>query len=156
VQALYSVSYALKFASKRHLGKDYVVAPLEGLWSAADPTSFVRRAKDEWRWTMLVMQPPWVTTEMVDRAIEAVQAKKDLAALRQLRFDDYAEGTSVQVLHVGPYDEEGPILQRLHQEYMPARDLDFNGPHHEIYLSDPRRTEPSRLRTILRQPVSKR
>jgi hypothetical protein len=138
------------------LRKDYVVAPLEGLWSAADPSSFVRRAKDEWRWTMLIMQPPWVTSHMVDEAIHAVLTKKNLPALSQLRFEDYDEGTSVQILHVGPYDEEGPTVERLHQEYMPAHGLDFNGPHHEIYLSDPRRSAPSKLRTILQQPVSKR
>ncbi|GIG85489.1 GyrI-like domain-containing protein [Plantactinospora endophytica] len=156
VTALYSVSYAVKFASKRQLGRDYVVAPLEGLWSADDPSVFVTRDKHEWRWTMMVTQPEWITPAMVEEAIELTAAKKQLPALDRLRFERYAEGLSVQVLHVGSYDDEGPVLARLHDEFMPANGLAFNGPHHEIYLSDPRKTEPAKLRTLLRQPVSRR
>jgi hypothetical protein len=153
VEALYSVSYTLKFASKRQLGKDYVVPPLEGLWSAADPLAFSRRAKDEWRWTMLILQPSWISAAMVEEAVAAVTAKKALPALPLLRFEEYEEGRSVQILHIGSYDHEAPTLRRLHQQYMPAHGYDFNGRHHEIYLSDPRRTEAAKLRTVLRQPV---
>src|SRR3978361_47671 len=110
VEALYSVSYALKFASKRSLDRDYVVAPLEGLWSAADPRAFRRRAKDEWRWTMMILQPGWIAAELVAEALEATAAKKDRAALALLRFGPYDEGRAVQILHVGPYDDEGPTL----------------------------------------------
>lgn len=156
VEALYSVSYALKFASKKDLGKDYGVAPLEGLWSATDPSAFGRRAKDEWRWTMMIMQPSWITTEMVDKAIEPVQAKKNRPALPLLRFSEYEEGKAVQILHIGSYDAEAPTLHQLHHEYMPAHGYDFNGRHHEIYLGDPRKTEASKLKTILRQPVRSR
>ncbi len=156
VEALYSVSYAIKFAAKRELGRDHVVAPLEGLWSADDPSFFTRRAKDEWHWTMLIMQPPWIPAELVEQARVTTAAKKDLPALPLLRLADYEEGTSVQVLHVGPYDDEAPTLRRLHEEYMPARELEFNGRHHEIYLGDPRRAQPSKLRTVLRQPVRPR
>lgn len=153
VEALYAVSYTLKFASKNQLGKDYVVAPLEGLWWAADPSAFERRAKDEWRWTMLIMQPSWITPDMVAEAITSATAKKGLPALRLLRFEELAEGRSVQILHIGSYDDETPILRRLHHEYMPEHGLAFNGPHHEIYLSDPRKTGAAKLKTILRQPV---
>jgi DNA-binding PadR family transcriptional regulator len=154
VEALYAVSYSLKFASKKRFGKDYVVGPLEGLWSADDPDVFLTRAKDQWQWTMMITQPEWITSEMVDEAIAAVGQKKDLPALDQIRFERLAEGRCVQILHVGSYEDETPVLDRLHNEFMPANRLTFNGRHHEIYLGDPRRTEPSRLKTILRQPVA--
>jgi hypothetical protein len=147
VAALFAVSYAVKFASKRQLDRDYVVAPLEGLWSAADPAKFVTRAKDDWEWTMMITQPEWITSAMVE-------AGADAKKVRRPRFERLAEGLAVQVLHIGSFDDEGPLLDRLHHEFMPANGLTFNGPHHEIYLSDPRRTEPAKLRTILRQPVS--
>lgn len=155
VAALYAVSYALKFASKQRLGQDYVVAPLEGLWSADDPATFITRAKDEWQWTMMITQPGWITAAMVDEAIRLTTTKKDLPAVDRVRFDRYPEGLSAQVLHIGSYDDEAPVLERLHHEFMPANGLVFNGRHHEIYLSDPRKTEPSKLRTILRQPVAR-
>ncbi|TDC85661.1 hypothetical protein E1193_02265 [Micromonospora sp. KC606] len=155
VTALYAVSYTLKFASKQRLGRDYVVAPLEGLWSADDPSVFLTRAKSEWRWTMMITQPDWITAAMVDEAIRLAATRKHLPAADTIRFERYAEGLSVQVLHVGPYDDEGPVLERLHHEFMPANGLTFNGPHHEIYLGDPRKSEPAKLRTILRQPVAR-
>lgn len=152
--ALYAMSYALKAASKQRLGRDYVVGPLEGLWSADDPAAFVTRAKSTWQWTMMITQPDWITAAMVDEARLAV-ARKQLPAVAQIRFERYAEGLSVQTLHIGSYDEEAAVLERLHHEFMPAHGLTFNGRHHEIYLSDPRRTEPAKLRTILRQPVTR-
>ncbi|GAA1482388.1 GyrI-like domain-containing protein [Gordonia sinesedis] len=153
VEALYSVSYGVKFASKKSLERDYVVAPLEGLWRADDPGVFVRREKDQFRWTMMIRQPEWIDEQMVTDAVDRAAAKKDLPALPGLRFSDYDEGRSVQLLHSGPYDDEGPALAQLHDEYMPAHGLTFGGDHHEIYLSDPRRAEPSRMKTIVRQPV---
>lgn len=155
VTALYAVSYALKFAGRQRLGRDHVVAPLEGLWSAEDPAAFVTRAKGEWRWTMMITQPEWITADLVDEAVRLTVTRKHLTAAERIRFDRYTEGLSVQVLHVGSYDDEGPVLARLHHEFMPANGLTFNGPHHEIYLSDPRRTEPAKLRTVLRQPVTR-
>lgn len=154
VEALYSVSYTLKFMSKKKLGKDYVVMPLEGLWYADDPSVFTTRAKDEWSWTMMIMQPEWITEDMVNEAIEAVKRKgKDLPALPLLRFELFEEGKSVQIMHIGSYDDETPTLHKLHAEFMPAHGLQFNGNHHEIYLGDPRRADPSKLKTVLRQPV---
>lgn len=154
VVALYAVSYALKFASKQ-AGRDYVVAPLEGLWSADDPEKFITRVKDDWQWTMMINQPEWTTPAMVDEAVRLTATKKGLPAVDQLRLTRYAEGLAVQVLHIGSYDDEGPVLERLHREFMPDNGLTFNGQHHEIYLSDPRKTEPAKLRTILRQPVAR-
>lgn len=152
VEWLYAVSYALKFAAKAALAKDYVVPPLEGLWWADDPASFVARRKGEWRWTMMVMAPDFIGRAMFEAAC-AKAAKKLGTAPDSLRLESYAEGMSLQTMHVGSYDEEGPVLARLHAEIMPSQKLTFNGPHHEIYLGDPRRTEPARLKTILRQPV---
>ncbi len=155
VEALYSVSYTLKFASKQQLGRDFTVAPLEGLWRAGDPAAFVTREKDAWRWTMLIAQPEWIGDEMVEHAKAEVTRKKGFPAVPELRPLTLHEGLSVQILHIGPYDDEGPTLARLHDEFMPANGLAFNGDHHEIYLGDPRKSAPERLKTILRQPVKR-
>lgn len=152
VEWLFGISYAMKFASKATLGKDYVVPPLEGLWSADDPESFVTREKDRWRWTMMILVPDFVTHEMFDDAT-AKTGRKSGDAPQSLRLESHYEGLSLQTLHVGSYDDEGPVLARLHMIVMPGKKMEFNGPHHEIYLNDPRRTDPSRLKTILRQPV---
>jgi hypothetical protein len=152
VSWLYSTSYAMKFSAKASLGKDYVVPPLEGLWWADDPKSFVTREKHLWRWTMMIMVPDLITPDVFDGAV-AKASKKLGDAPTSLRFESYVEGTSLQILHRGSYDDEGPVLARLHDDLMPNGKLEFNGPHHEIYLSDPRKTDASRLKTILRQPV---
>ena len=153
VEALYSVAYTLKFSFKRNTGQDSVVGPLEGLWHAEDPEVFVSGNKDSWDWTMLISQPEWVTPETAASAAAEVQAKKGLDTAGKLRWLSLTEGLSVQVLHIGSYDDEAPLLARLHHEFMPDNQLDFNGDHHEIYLSDPRRTTPEKLKTVLRQPV---
>ena len=152
VEALYSVAYTIKFASKRE-GRDFVVAPLEGLWWADDPEVFTARAKDSWHWRMLISQPDWITEETIAEAKEVVSAKKDLPAIAGLRREVLHEGVSAQVLHIGPYDDEGPVLARLHHEWLQANGLRMTGLHHEVYVGDPRRTEPAKLRTVLRQPV---
>lgn len=153
VEALYPVAYTLKFVGKSD-GRDSVVGPLEALWWAEDMDTFLTRDKDAWSWRVMITVPPWVDEAAVEAAVAAVDAKKDLPALGMLRFQPLAEGRCLQVLHVGPYDDEGPVLERLHGEVIPERRLRFNGHHHEIYLSDPRRTAPERLRTVLRQPVA--
>lgn len=151
---LYPVSYAMKFASKREFEKDYVVPPLEGLWCADDPADFVARRKDRWRWTMMIMVPDFVGHDLYEAAL--VKARTKLGQPPgTLRLESLTEGLSLQTLHVGSYDDEGPILAHLHDQLMPAENLDFNGRHHEIYLSDPRKTSPDKLKTILRQPVKK-
>jgi len=153
VQWLYSTSYAMKFACKQTLGQDYVVPPLEGLWWADDPQAFAARQKDLWHWTMMIMVPDFVAPVMFEEAVTKASEKFDAQPPPSLRFEEYAEGKSLQTLHRGSYDDEGPTLARLHEHEMPSRGLTFNGPHHEIYLSDPRKTEAAKLRTILRQPV---
>jgi len=155
IQALYSVSYTLKFASKKALDRDYVVPPLEGLWWADDLNAFRSRRKVDWHWTMMVMVPDWLTAADVAAAIESVRAKKPEIELGRLRFEAYEEGLSVQIMHVGSYDDETPTLLRLHDEWLPANGYRERLKHHEIYLGDPRKTEPSKLKTVLRQPVEK-
>lgn len=154
VARLFSVSYAMKFAAKAEFARDYVVGPLEALWWADDMSTFITRKKSDWRWTIMVLQPDFVTAALFDMAVE--KAKKKLgAAPPSLRFERYHEGLSVQTLHVGSYDDEAPTLARLHQEFLPANGLKETGHHHEIYLSDPRKVAPEKLKTILRQPVKR-
>ena len=152
VAALYSVAYTVKFASKR-AGRDLVVGPLEGLWWADEPEVFTTRAKDSWHWRMLISQPDWIGEEAIAEAKEAASAKKELPAIADVRREVLREGLSAQVLHIGSYDDEGPVLARLHHEWLAANGLGMTGLHHEVYLGDPRKTEPAKLRTVLRQPV---
>lgn len=155
VEALYAAAYKTKFISKKE-GRDYVVPPLEGLWWAEDMDSFTSaRDKSQWSWTMMLMTPDWISGDMIESARVDAAKGKDLPALEKLRWEPYREGLSAQILHLGSYDDEGPVLARLHGEWMPANGYTFNGLHHEIYLSDPRRVEPHKLRTILRQPIRK-
>lgn len=149
---LYATAYGAKFAAKSALGRDFTVPPLEGLWWAEDPRSFVERRKSEWAWTMMIMMPAFIDAPLVAAAIRKAAAKLGDPP-PTLRLEELDEGSCLQTMHIGSYDDEGPLLARLHDQIMPARGLAFAGPHHEIYLGDPRRTEPSRLKTIIRQPV---
>jgi hypothetical protein len=153
VEALYATAYTIKFTSKRTLGRDFVVGPLEGLWWSDNPEVFITRTKDAWHWRMLISQPDWITDDLIEEAKQAALAKKSLPAIADVRREILHEDTSAQLLHIGPYDDEGPVLARLHREYLTAKNLRMTGHHHEIYLSDPCRTQPAKLRTILRQPV---
>lgn len=154
VAALFGTAYRLKFLSKTELGRDYVVMPLEGLWWSDDMATFTTsRDKSRWSWTMMILVPEWIEEVHVERARRAAAEKGDSAALGSLRLGDLAEGTCVQTLHVGSYDDEAPVLADMHERFIPAHGLRMTGRHHEIYLTDPRRSAPERLRTILRQPV---
>lgn len=151
---LYPVAYALKFHSKRELDRDYVVPPLEALWWAQDMAVFTSaRDKTQWSWTVMLMVPDWLDAEDVAAARASAAAKRHLPRVEDLRLERYVEGAAIQTLHVGSYDDEGPVLATMHEEVIPSRSLQMTGRHHEIYLSDPRRMAPDRLRTILRQPV---
>lgn len=157
VEALYAVAYKLKFNSKKALGKDYVVPPLEGLWWADDMDAFsVARDKSQWDWTMMIMTPEWITSEMFDEAVEMVRKAKNPSALDKVRLESYHEGISVQIMHIGSYDDEGPTLAKMHNEFIAENGYVMAGKHHEIYLSDPRRVAPEKLKTVLRQPIIKR
>ena len=152
IEALYGLSYTLKFASKMGRGIDWKVMGIEGLWWADDPEAFRAGRKDEWRWTLLIAQPDVVTAEAVEAARETLRQKKNPAALDRVRLERFDEGLSAQMLHVGPYSEEGPTIERLHA-FIRNQGYDLAGKHHEIYLSDPRRVAPEKLKTILRYPV---
>lgn len=153
VEALYNVAYAIKFASKKELGKDYTVPPLQGQWWADDMDTFLTRQKGEWKWNMMIMVPDWIGPKMIDAVIAKVARKKAPKALGQLRVEVLEEGRAVQILHVGSYDDEGPVLEKMHRVFIPQSGLTMVGKHHEIYLSDPRKVAAERLKTILRQPV---
>lgn len=156
LEALYPVAYKLKFASKKELGRDYVVPPLEGLWWASDMGAFtVARDKSKWDWTMMIMVPDWISREFFDAVLASIPAKDQPVRLGDVRLETLDEGLSVQTLHIGPYDDEAAVLAQMHGEFIPANDLQMTGKHHEIYLSDPRRNVPEKLRTILRQPVQR-
>ncbi|MCF8510144.1 MAG: GyrI-like domain-containing protein [Rhodobacteraceae bacterium] len=146
VQALYGMSYGLKFHAKAALGRDHVVGPLEGLWWAEDFADFTANRRAGWRWTMMIRQPDWIT----EQSVAKVQAGKGILA--PLRLARLAEGACLQTLYLGPYAEEGPVIARLHAE-IAAQGLRPTGHHHEIYLGDPRKVAPQKLKTILRQPV---
>lgn len=152
LQTLYPVAYKLKFLSKRELGRDYVVPPLEALWWADDMTSFTTaREKARWRWTVMILVPEWISDDLVERAHRQAA---DAPLIADLRTETLVEGRCVQTLHIGSYDDEAPVLARMHEEFIPGQGLRMTGRHHEIYLSDPRRTDPVKLRTVLRQPVT--
>lgn len=152
VEALFSVSYTAKFLVKKGPQKlDYSVMPLEGLWWADDMSAFVANDRASWKWTMMIMQPHFVAAEVIEAAIAAVRTKKKLAGLDKLRLEAFAEGRCAQVLHIGPFSEEGPTIARLHA-FIDARS-GLAGKHHEIYLSDIRRADPSKWKTIIRQGI---
>lgn len=155
VAALYPVAYALKSASRAALGRDHVVMPLEGLWWADDMATFTTaRDKTRWSWTLMILTPDWVPDALVAEAVAQVGRRNRPARLDDLRCDALVEGRCVQALHVGSYDDEAALLRTMHEGFIPDHGLRMTGRHHEIYLSDPRRVEPARLRTILRQPVA--
>ncbi len=157
LEALYPVAYKLKFLSKRELGRDYVVPPLEGLWWAEGMEAFtVSRDKSRWDWTAMLMVPDWLDRSAFEAAVEQAGAKATPARLHDVRLQALSEGRCVQTLHVGSFDEEAAVLERLHGEFIPANGLHMTGKHHEIYLSDFRKVAPAKLRTILRQPVAAR
>ena len=151
VSALFSVSYAARFALKRSGLIDYGVMPLEGLWWVPDISEFSIEDKTAWDWTAMIMQPEEVTDAVLADAKQAA-AQKGLPALERLRLERFAEGLSAQVLHVGPYSAEGPTIAGLH-EFIAEQGYERAGKHHEIYLSDPGRAAPEKLKTIIRQPV---
>ncbi|MDO8905868.1 GyrI-like domain-containing protein [Hydrogenophaga sp.] len=153
VQALFAVSYAAKFMVKKGpMALDYAVMPLEGLWWADDMAAFTAGDKAKWEWTMMIVQPAFVPDEMIHEAIGDVLRKKKLPGVDQLRLEHFSEGRCAQILHVGPFSEEGPAIERLHA-FIGAKSS-LRGKHHEIYLSDVRRGDPKKWKTILRQPMS--
>ncbi len=154
ISTLYPLAYTLKFMIKKgETGIDYAVMPLEGLWWADDMSVFSAGNKDEWKWTLMIMQPDLITEDMINDAIEQVRGKKNPAALPLVRFDSFVEGRSAQIMHIGPFSEEGPTIEKVHS-VIEEGGYSLSGKHHEIYLSDIRRADPAKWKTIIRQPMS--
>lgn len=153
VESLYALSYAIKFMVKKgDLALDYGVLPLEGLWWAEDMSKFSVESKGDWKWTLMIMQPEYITGELVAEATEQVRNKKNPIALSNLRFESFAEGKAAQIMHIGPFSEEGPTIQKVHA-FIKDHGRQLRGKHHEIYLSDIRKAAPEKWRTIIRQPM---
>jgi len=152
VEALFSVSYTVKFMVKKEAqGIDYAVMPLEGLWWADDMSAFITNDRSNWKWTAMIMQPTFVESKLIQSAIQEVKRKKALASVGALRLESFTEGFCAQILHIGPFSEEGPTIQRVHNFIYQQSEL--TGKHHEIYLSDIRKADPSKWKTIIRQPM---
>ncbi len=155
VAALYPLAYTLKFMVKKgEIGVDYGVLPLEGLWWSDDMTTFSVDKKEDWQWTLMIMQPEYITEEMVATAKEEVERKKNPPALPLVRFASFQEGRAAQTLHVGPFSEEGPTVEKVHR-FIEEQGEQRTGKHHEIYLSDIRRAAPKNWKTVIRQPCCK-
>jgi hypothetical protein len=154
IEALYPVAYTLKFIVKKEQGIDYGVMPLEGLWWSDDMADFINENKDNWRWTYMIMQPDFITRLMVDNAIAEVRRKKKPTSIDKVVFEMLAEGKAAQIMHIGYYSAEGPNIEKLHRFIKDAgHSFDgMNQKHHEIYLSDPRKSAPEKMKTVIRQP----
>ncbi len=154
VETLYSLSYTLKFMIKKGAsGIDYGVLPLEGLWWADDMSQFSTGNKETWKWTLMIMQPEFVTTKLFNEAVEQVRKKKNPAALAKVRFESYLEGKAAQIMHLGPFSEEGPTIEKVHR-FIEENGFKRTGKHHEIYLSDIRKAAPEKWKTVVRQPMT--
>ena len=155
IQTLYPVAYAIKFICKKEHEQDFSVMPLEGLWWTEDMREFSTEDKSNWLWTAMIMQPGIVTKGIFEQAVKQVSEKKNPASIGKIRFEQYDEGRAAQVMYVGPYADEGPTIESLHA-FISEQGGTLAGAkhHHEIYLGDPRRTDPSKLKTIIRQPFS--
>ena len=155
IEALYTVAYTMKFAKKKADGTDYGVMALEGLWWAEDMAVFDAEKGDrnQWRWTLMIMQPDFVTEDDFVSAKEAAKKKKGNSSVERVRFESFKEGKAAQIMHIGPFSEEGPNVQRIHDEIAKIGGK-LAGKHHEIYLSDFRKVDPTKMKTVLRQPYA--
>lgn len=152
IEALFAVAYTVKFMVKKGpLAIDFVVMPLEGLWWADDMTVFATSDKSRWKWTAMILQPSFVTPDIFESAVLEVKKKKNPPALSKLRLETLAEGKCAQILHIGPFSQEGPTIEKVHQ-FIDARGR-RTGKHHEIYLSDIRKMAPEKWKTVIRQPM---
>jgi len=154
IETLFPVAYTLKFMVKKgDTAIDYGVLPLEALWWSDDMSAFTTGNKDAWKRTLMIMQPEFITPAMVDQAVAEVKRKKNPTALPLLRFESFREGKAAQILHIGPFSEEGPTIEKLHA-FIEDQGSRRVGKHHEIYLSDIRRAAPEQWKTVIRQPMA--
>ncbi len=156
METLFPVSYKTKFLSKKQNNQDYVVMPLEGLWWAENMEEFSIEDKGSWKWTVMIMQPEFITKELISMAIEDVESKKNLASISKVRFEKFSERLSAQIMHIGPYGAaEALTVEKLH-DFIDKSGYKIRDKHHEIYISDMRRTKPERLKTVIRQPIEQK
>lgn len=154
VEALFGLSYTLKFMVKKsELAIDYGVMPLEGLWWVDDMAKFSIEDKSDWKWTLMIMQPEFIAPALVNQGIEELRRKKNPVALLKIRFESFEEGKAAQIMHIGPFSEEGPTVEKVH-EFIQANGSERHGKHHEIYLSDIRKGDSSKWKTVIRQPMT--
>lgn len=154
IETLYPLSYTLKFMVKKGAtGIDYGVMPLEALWWADDMSAFTTGNKDAWKWTLMIMQPEFITPAMIEEAIQDVRRRKNPPALPLVRFEAFTEGKAAQIMHIGPFSDEGPTIEKVHA-YIDKNGGRRTGKHHEIYLSDIRRAAPEKWKTVVRQPLA--
>lgn len=152
METIFPVAYKTKFMSKKDNSQDYVVMPLEGLWWVDNMEEFSMEDRSKWKWTVMIRQPDFITKNLIDGAVEELKTKKDLPSLSKLRFENFKEGPAVQIMHLGPYGEaEAQAVQKLHNS-IEENGHSLRGKHHEIYISDMRRTKPEKLKTVIRQP----
>ena len=156
METLFPVSYKTKFLSKKQNNQDYVVMPLEGLWWAENMEEFNIENKESWKWTVMIMQPEFITKELISMAMEDVESKKNLASISKVRFEKFSERLSAQIMHMGPYGAaEALTVEKLH-DFIDKSGYKIRDKHHEIYISDMRRTKPERLKTVIRQPIEQK
>ena len=156
LQALYGVCFTMKFMHRKgHPARDTKVMALEGLWWMKDGSEFDMNRREEWMWSAMIMQPDFITRKMIDAATEELRKKKNPPALVKLRLESFHEGRSIQIMHIGPYSAERPTIEKL-LKFADEKGYRVRGRHHEIYLGDPRRTKPERLKTVIRYPVEKK
>lgn len=154
IEALYPLAYTLKFMVKKsNLGIDYGVLPLEALWWSDDMSAFTTGNKDAWKWTVMIMQPDFITHQMFETGVAEVARKKNPVSLDLIRFDSFKEGKAAQTLHIGPFEEEGPTIETVHL-FIQENGGRITGKHHEIYLSDMKKAAPEKWRTVIRQPMT--
>ncbi len=151
VEALYPFAYGVKNICKKQ-GQDFAVPKLEGLWWVKSNKPALKAPRSEWYWELLIRMPDFATSEIIKNAKEEVFKKKDLDLIKEIKFKTINENKCVQIMHVGPYATEPETIQKI-KNFIKQNGYTENGLHHEIYLSDPRKTVPEKMKTILRQPI---
>ncbi len=151
IEAIFSTAYQLKFLHKKK-GEDFKVSKLECLWWAEENRSFETTPMDHWHWKLMIRIPDFVTNAELKSSIGRISEERELQEVLGIKIGYLKEGKCVQILHVGPYDKVGDSYQKL-IEFIEDSGFHSNGPYHEIYISDPNRTLPENLKTIIRQPV---
>lgn len=155
IEALYGMSYVIKFILKHaKKGNEYIVPPLEGLWWVDNNAVFDMEDRKNWKWTLMIMQPQFVTSSYIAKAFEKINKKKPGIDFSKIRFESFHEGPSAQIMHIGSYSAEEPVIKKM-QEFIKKNGYELSGKHHEIYLSDPRKSVPEKMKTVLRQPIKK-